>query len=288
MEKLEVKRVLITGKNSYIGQSLINWVHDNKLPIEFESIDLRDPSWKLKSFSGYDSIFHVAGIAHIKESKKNRDLYFNVNRDLAYDVAKKAKNDGVKQFIFLSSMSVYGMETGIIKQDTKPTPKTAYGKSKYEAERLIQGLQDSNFNVVILRPPMVYGPKSKGNYQFLSSFARRSFIFPKFENKRSMIFINNLSSFVKDLIENNESGLFFPQDGDYVNVSEMVQLINEVNDKKIIFTKIFNPFIKLLTKIAPFNKVFGDLYYEAGDYTYNIHTHTLRDSIKITEQGNKN
>src|SRR5690606_35554866 len=132
-----------------------------------EKISLRDDAWKEHDFSKYDVILHVAGIAHRKETKENKELYYRVNRDLTYEVAKKAKSERVSHFIFLSSLSVYGMETGIITRETVPQPKSNYGKSKLEAEELIASLSDEQFNVAILRPPMIYGKNCPGNYSKL-------------------------------------------------------------------------------------------------------------------------
>lgn len=152
-----MKKILITGAGSYIGTSFNNYMGQFKDKYKVDIIDLKNKSWCKKSFSGYDVVFHVAGIAHIKETNENKDLYYKVNRDLTIEVARKAKKDKVKQFIFLSSMSVYGLEIGIINKDTIPNPNTNYGKSKLEAEEGLNKLAASDFNVVILRPPMVYG-----------------------------------------------------------------------------------------------------------------------------------
>lgn len=258
-----MKKVLITGKNSYIGNALENWLAKEPENYQVKSIDMKDGSWKERDFSSYDVVFHVAGIAHIKETNNNQDLYYKINRDLAYETAKKAKKDGVQQFIFLSSMSVYGIETGVINKLTPIKPNTAYGKSKIEAEKLINQLNDYSFTVAILRPPMVYGSGCKGNYPRLARLARKTPFFPKIDNQRSMIYIDNLSEFVKQLIDNKDQGLFFPQNSEYVNTSEMVRLIAEFHGKRILMTKIFNPFLNFkVTKFAVFNKIFGDLVYD--------------------------
>lgn len=178
--------------------------------------------------------------------KRDKDLYFRVNRDLAYEVAKKAKKEGVSQFIFLSSMSVYGMETGVITRDTVPQPKSLYGKSKLEAEKLIEHLNDQTYKVAILRPPMVYGKGCKGNYPKLATLAKITPLFPDIDNKRSMIYVDNLSKFLKVIIDDNQSGLFFPQNNEYVKTSELVKLIAKYNNKKIRLTKLFNPIINSL------------------------------------------
>ncbi|WP_326929628.1 NAD-dependent epimerase/dehydratase family protein [Bacillus sp. m3-13] len=187
-----MKNILITGKHSYVGKNLEKWL--NKYPPDLyltDSISLRDDSWKEKDFSKYDVVFHVAGIAHIKETEENAHLYYKVNRDLAYETAKKAKNDGVNLFVFLSSMSVYGIESGLIDKHTPPRPISNYGKSKLEAEYLIEDLADDNFKVIILRPPMIYGKGCNGNYPKLVNLAKKSPFFLDIKNKRSMIYIDN-------------------------------------------------------------------------------------------------
>lgn len=159
-----MKKILITGANSYIGTSFEKYMAQWPEKYQVDTVDMIDGTWREKDFSGYDTVFHVAGIAHQKETQENAELYYKINRDLAFDTAVKAKTDGVKQFIFLSSMSVYGLETGVITKETVPTPKSNYGKSKLQAEELLNGLADETFKVAILRPPMVYGKGCKGNY----------------------------------------------------------------------------------------------------------------------------
>ena len=114
-----MKRILITGAGSYIGTSFEKYLKDFGDEYSVDTVDMVDGSWREKSFSGYDAIFHVAGIAHIKETKDNAHIYYEVNRDLVKDVVEKAKSDNVKQFVFLSSMSVYGLTKGRITEKTK-------------------------------------------------------------------------------------------------------------------------------------------------------------------------
>lgn len=120
----------------------------------------------------------MAGIAHIKETDENRKLYYEINRDLSVDIAKCAKRAGVKQYVLLSSMSVYGMVTGHITKNTIPHPINAYGDSKLQADNIIEKMRDTSFKIAIVRPPMVYGKDCKGNYQTLRKFAMKSPIFP--------------------------------------------------------------------------------------------------------------
>lgn len=254
-----MKKILITGANSYIGTNFENYIKQYE-DYQIDTIDMIDGTWRNYDFSGYDVVFHVAGIAHRRETRQNAPLYYEVNRDLAIEVAQKAKNSEIPHFIFLSSMSVYGLTTGVITKKTPPCPKSNYGKSKLEAEMKLREMANSEFNVAIVRPPMVYGEGCKGNYQLLKKAALKLPIFPDIENKRSMIKIENLVVFIKQIIDCNLTGLFYPQDDEYICTSEMVAKIARENGRKIRLTKLFNPIIKRV-HIGVFEKIFGDLIY---------------------------
>lgn len=262
-----MKRILIAGAGSYIGTSFEKWL--KKFPDDYctYTLDMKNHFWKEEDFSKYEVVLYAAGIVHIKETEENRALFYNVNRDLSYEIAKKAKNDGIRQFIFLSTMSVYGIENGIITENSYLNPKSDYGKSKLQAEELIKNLEDNSFRVAIIRPPMVYGKGCRGNYQRLSKMAVKVPLFPKTDNKRSMIYIDNLCEFIKQLIDNYERGLFFPQNKEYVNSSEMVKFIAEAHGRKIWMIKLFNPLLRQLN-IKIINKVFDDLIYEMNMSEY--------------------
>ena len=258
-----MKKILITGANSYIGTSFEKYMQQYVDKYQVDTIDMIDGSWRKKDFSKYDVVFHVAGIAHQKETKKNADLYYRVNRDLVIEVAQKAKAHGVFQFIFLSSMSVYGMDTGVITKETKPDPKSNYGKSKWQAEQGLEKMRSETFNICILRPPMVYGDGCKGNYQTLVKIAQKAPFLADYKNERSMIHIDNLSSFVKAIIDDKKSGVFFPQDSHYVCTCQMIQSIATMNGKRLRLTKLLNPFIGLIKVFTRRGKkAFGNLIYE--------------------------
>ena len=133
---------------------------------------------------------------------------------------------------------------------------------------------------------MVYGKGCKGNYQRLAKLAVKTPIFPDIDNKRSMVYIDNLCEFVRLLIDDCGAGLYFPQNDEYVKTSEMVKLIAEAHGKKIRMTKLFNPLLRLL-RLSTVNKVFGDLVYAqsmSSDYDKaNYRIRSLRDSIELTE-----
>lgn len=259
-----MKKILITGANSYIGQSLENWLEKSQGDYQVDTLDMINPAWKEYDFSPYDSIFHVAAIVHKNEKNLNQDLYDKVNRDLPIELATLAKKAGVAQFIFLSSMSVYGNNEEVITKSTKENPSTYYGKSKLAAENGLKKLADDSFNLLILRPPMVYGPNATGNYTRLSKLSKLTVAFPKINNNRSMIFIDNLMEFIKQAIDRELSGLSFPQNKEYVTTSTLVKTIRQANGKKTLLTSIFNPILNQLTGIGQFNKLFGNLVYDQG------------------------
>lgn len=269
-----MKKVLVTGENGYIGKQFNKWINNNESRIILEFISVREDNWKLKDFSDYDVVLHLAGIAHVSRNPKLEDLYYKINRDLTFKVAKKAKKDGVKQFIFMSSIIVYGkksigLKNGIITKNTEPVPNDFYGDSKLQAEGLLENLQSEEFNVVIIRPPMIYGPESKGNFELLKKFVPLTFVFPYIENKRSMLFIDNLSFFLKLIILNEDKGIFFPQNKEYVSTSNLVKEIANNYNKKMILTTTFNfVILRLIRKVNLFEKLFGNLAYDHSLSTY--------------------
>lgn len=287
-----MKKILVTGANSYIGASFERWISKKYEEYSVDKISVRDDKWKEYSFKEYDVVYHTAAIVHVKEN--DEDKYYQVNRDLTLDIAKKAKEEGVKQFIFLSTMGVYGTETGYITNDTVTAPKTPYAKSKYEAERLLLEIKSDDFRIAILRPPIVYGERCPGNYTRLATLAVRLPFFPNINNERSMIYIDNLSEFVRLIIDQSKSGVFFPQNKDYVKTTELMKIIAKVHKKKLKATKLFNLLVFLVSNLSDtFRKVFGSFVYdkqllggpeseffgEGLDYT----TCSFYESIKMTE-----
>lgn len=290
-----MKKILITGANSYIGTSFENYISQFPDAYQTETVDMIDGTWREKSFAGYDAVFHVAGIAHSdsgKVSEERKAFYYKINTDLAVETARKAKADGVKQFIFMSSAIVYGDSAPIgrnkiITPDTPLSPANFYGDSKVQAEKGILPLNDEHFKVVILRPPMIYGPGSKGNYPVLAKLAKKLPVFPVVENQRSMLYIGNLVEFVRLMVENGEQGIFWPQNREYSNTTELVRLIAQANGKKVVMIQGFTWALKLLRHFTgPVDKAFGSLCYQQSmsEYPQNYRKFDLEESIRITEE----
>lgn len=283
-----MKKILITGANSYIGTSFEKYMkkYDGYM---IDTLDMFDASWREKDFSGYDVVFHVAGIAHsdVKNvTEETKKKYYAVNTNLTVETARKAKESGVGQFIFMSSMIVFGTKQECIGKDTVPNPDNFYGDSKLKADIGIHNLEDESFKVVSVRPPMIYGKGSKGNYPLLAKFAKHTPVFPCYHNKRSMLYIENLCEFIRRIIDNNETGFFYPQNSEYTETYKMVGEIAEVSGKKIVFVKLFNPLIKICKGHPVIKKVFGNMYYDRvlSDYDNNSWCVVdLKESIKRTE-----
>jgi len=284
-----MKKILITGQNSYIGNKFEEWVSQWPDDYQITKISVRNDDWKNQNWGIYDVVLNVAGIAHNSSDKSLEDLYYQVNRDLTIDLASKAKKDEVKQFIHLSSIIVYGASktiNGMITKDTIPEPANFYGDSKLQGELGIQPLSNEKYKVAIVRPPMIYGKGSKGNYPLLSKLAQKTLIFPYIKNCRSMIYIDNLSEFVRILINENSHGLFFPQNEEYVCTSEMVRIISNVHNKNINFFKISSLVVRVL-KFNIVKKIFGNLTYDKkmsnlDNFDYQVQN--FKKSIIITEK----
>ncbi len=280
-------RLLITGAGSYIGQeTAAHWqAATGQAP---RTVDVRGEAWREISFQGYDAVLHVAGIAHRRETEEEAQEYYAVNRDLAVAVAKKAKAEGVRQFVFLSSMSVYGLTTGHITAQTAPCPGTHYGKSKLQAERALGALAAESFAVAVLRPPMVYGKGCRGNYPRLSALVQKALLFPKVGNRRSMLYIDVLTAFLTRLMESGRGGLFFPQNSEYVSTDDLVREIARARGKRVWQFRGLGWLLHLLApRVAVVGKLFGSLTYDramSGDFPEEAPM-DFAETIRRTEEG---
>ena len=273
------KKLLIIGKNSYIGSSFKSYVENGFLDIQQLQVKMtgsKNNQWQSEDLSQYDVILHAAAIVHQKETEDKRQLYIDVNKNLPVEVAKKAKAAGVKQFLFLSTMAVYGEVEGAITKDTPLKPTTMYGKTKLAAERELAKLADENFKIVILRPPMVYGENCPGNYTRFKKLAKVLPVFPDVENKRSMVHVDILSACIlKQIMQSSEQEctekvqsvtILHPQDKYPVKTTDMYVKLRRDMGKKTYTIKVFNGMIEVLKgRVGTVRKLFGSCYYNGVD-----------------------
>ncbi len=300
-----MKRILIIGSGSYIGTS-VEWylarynAELGKEEYRIDTLSQRDETWETYNFAPYDTIFDVTGIAHVdvdKVSEDTKELYQRINCEWAAAAARKAKRQGVPQFIYMSSVIVYGDSAPLgqkkhITEETPAAPANFYGESKLRAEQKLSELSDQAFHVALIRSPFVYGPNCRGNYPLLARMAEKTSVFPKIENERSMIYVENLAEFLRMLIDSGKGGLFFPQNGEYTTTARMVQLIGAAREKKIQLWNALNPLVKLAARVPGrvgkmANKAFGSLTIDQElskrDFKgYQIYS--LEESIRKTER----
>lgn len=280
-------KIIIIGKNGYIARNLLTALHNSSMIEEIKAVSVRQ-GIKDIDFNNYDVCIHTAALVHKKESQYQESDYFKVNTDLTIEIAKKAKNQGIKQFIFLSTMAVYGIEQGEINQQSLLQPKTFYGHSKLAAEQALQAMQDEHFTIAIVRPPMIYGPNCPGNYALLRKLAKKTPIFPYVQNQRSMLFIDHLCEFINQLMMNKDAGIFHPQDRAYINTAQMVVEISKQNKQPLFLSKVGGVIVnKVFSNVSLVNKVFGNLTYaqEISQYDDNSYQRfTVTEAIEKTEQ----
>lgn len=270
-------KVVVTGKNSYIGGCIGEKLIEKGFDVS--KISVREP-YKEDIFCNAYAVVHCAALVH-SPSVKDKEMYSNINYRLAVNLARLAKKSGVKHFVFLSTMSVYGKNEGVINKAALLKPVTPYGESKLNAEREIAAMQDNNFLVTVVRPPMVYGKGCPGNYNTLRGLALKLPVFPRVNNKRSMIYSYNLAYFICDVIEKQMKGVYMPANSEAVNTSQMVYLIANANGKKIILSRLLGAIVSLLPVRAA-KKAFGSLYY-AEDCVYKCGYVDFEKSVYETE-----
>ncbi len=291
------KRILVLGASSYIGVSFQEYLKKYaKDRLSADSVSLRGDDWKHTDWSVYDSIINVTGRAHADTgtlTPEEKREYYEVNCRLACRAAKKAIADGAGQYIYFSSIIVYGDSSDsrkpvVITRQTKPAPTSFYGDSKWKAEEGLRKLFAGRpARLAILRPPMVYGPGCRGNYRTLEKLAVKLPVFPDYPNRRSMLYIENLCEFLCLLVENQDEGLFFPQNREYVSTSGLVRLIARARGQKIVCTKLLNPAVAAAGVLpgkygSLVRKAFGSLVYEKGMSVYRggeYRKYSLEESV---------
>ena len=306
---------MITGAGSYVGESVRSYMlaHGD---YEIDAVDTMNDAWKVADFSQYDVVYHVAGIAHVNADPKMEPLYWKVNRDLTLEVARMAQEAGVKQFVFMSSQIVFhesqSLKSEMLTAQTEPNPNGFYGGSKLEAEKGLWELRKAGgaMKICVLRPPMIYGPNSKGNFPRLMALACKTPVFPAWHNKRSMLYIDNLAElipfgafppshlgnaqaslallsvwrrFVKQCVDRELEGTFYPQNREQADTVEIIRFFAKAAGHKVWITKLLNPFVWLGSFVLqPINKMFATYYYdpEMSKYDFEYQLVSFEESLK--------
>lgn len=259
-------KVLLVGKDSYIGNHIEEWLSSKGMKVY--QLDVLTEEWKSYDYSEFDSIVHVAGIVH-RPDCKDWDLYKRVNTDMPIEIATMAKKQGVRQYVFFSTMGVYGIEKQLypntIDKSTPLNASSMYSRSKLLAEKGLCKLQDKSFNVAIIRPPSVYGKGCRGNYiPEFSKVVKKIPIIPlAYQNvKQSMIYIDNLCELVSLVVADNYKGIYCPQDERSVSAVEILDAIAKGLNLKRPHSRFFGIIVRLLSFIDIINKAYGGVEYK--------------------------
>lgn len=292
-----MKKVLIIGKNSYIAKNFICYSSNKEYSeVEIDGVSASNGEWKETGFEGYHTVLFLAGKVHEKKTEENKKEYDEINYQLAMEVAKKSQEANVLQFIYMSTAAVYGdagQEKGdiIIDENSPCTPKTDYGISKRKAEIALLKLEEekeqeeNKMKICIVRPPMVYGKECPGNFMKLYHLAVKIPIFPLIHNQRSMIAIDNLCELLYQVVVKEGSGIYHPQDREYVETSKLVGYMRKVNGNGILYVKRFNPFISVAVKmVGTVEKVFGNYVYVKRLSQYEGIEYQVTDVKKVLKK----
>lgn len=283
-------KILITGSNGYLGSSFINQYSDK---YNFEKFSLLNQKLEDINFDNIDIVLHCAALVHQKV-ELSYEKYHKINVEYPVKLAKLAKENGVKQFVFISTIAVYGEDEEKLDENTIYNPITPYGKSKLEAEKELLKLNDDSFIVSIIRPPMIYGKNAPGNIDSLVKLVKKLPIIPlgKIENKRSFISIQNLCYLVDEVITQQKAGIFLASDNEPLSTSRFIELIAKNLDKKIYLIKI--PFFESLLKLVKpsFHKrLYGSLEVDNTITKEKLNLknpYSVEDGIRLMIKGEKN
>ncbi len=283
-------KLLITGASGFVGSY---FVENYKDKYEIKTFSFRKDNINTLDCTDIDIVFHLSALVH-QMGGANKEKYERVNVAQTLELAKKAKKSGLKNFVFMSTVKVYGEETDITySENSECSPQDEYGKSKLKSELELQKLEDKNFKVSIIRTPIVYGYGVKANIKSLVNLVNKVSILPfgKIKNKRSMVYIGNLCHLVDEVISQNKSGIFLASDDEHLNTSRLIELIAKNLDKKVYLIKI--PFFESLLKLVKpsFHKrLYGSLEVDNSITKEKLNLknrYSVEEGIKLMIQGEK-
>ena len=282
-----MKKFLITGSNGYLGSSFISKYKNKYL---FEKFSLLTQKLEDINFDNVDIVLNCAALVHQKV-EHSYEKYHEINVEYPVKLAKLAKQNGVKQFVFISTIAIYGEDKEKIDENTTYEPITPYGKSKLEAEKELLELNDDNFVVSIIRPPMIYGKNAPGNIDSLVKLVKKLPVIPlgKIDNKRSFISIQNLCYIIDEIITQKQNGVFLASDDEPLSTSKLIELIAKNLDKRIYLIKIpfFESLLKLL-KPSFHKRLYGSLEVDNSitkEKLNLVNPYSVEDGIKLMLNG---
>ena len=261
------KTILLTGASGFVGQRFLEY---NKSNFTIRTVSLINQAVENIDFTGVDAILHLAGKAH-QMTKIEDSIYFDVNTELTKKLALAAKAKGVSHFIFISTIKVFGEHQNSVLTEGSPCEpiNDPYGQSKLQAEKFLQSIEDATFAVSIVRPPLIYGPRVKGNLiRFLKLADNGNPLpFAHIDNRRTMVFLDNLIEMINALIRQKKSGIFLAADAQPLSTTF---LISEMRKKMARPTRLFtmpSPLKWVLKKVKPemYIRLYGSLEMDAQD-----------------------
>ncbi|MBE0497146.1 MAG: NAD-dependent epimerase/dehydratase family protein [Campylobacterales bacterium] len=254
-----MKKLLITGSNGFVGNYFRN-EHESKYSMETFSF-LKDDIGTLDC-TNIDAIFHLSALVH-QMGGASEDEYEKVNVAQTLYLARKAKEAGVGQFVFMSTVKVYGEESDeTYTEYSTCKPLDAYGRSKRKAEEELLKLETENFKISIIRTPIVYGAGVKANIQSLTRLIQKLPVLPfgGIQNKRSFVYVGNLCHLVNEVLLQQKGGIFLASDNAPLSTTRLCELITQGLGKKVWLIKIpfFETIVKKL-KPAIYQRLYGNL-----------------------------
>ncbi len=252
-------KLLITGSNGFVGNYFIN---QYKEKYEIKTFSFLKDDINSLDCSDVDVVFHLSALVHQMDGA-SKEEYEKVNVTQTLQLAKKAKECGVKQFVFMSTVKVYGEETeSVYTEKSICNPEDEYGKSKLKAEKLLLEVESENFRVSIIRTPIIYGYGVKANIKSLVKLVNKIPILPfgDIENRRSMVYIGNLCHLVDVVIDQQKAGIFLASDDEPLSTTRLIELIAKNLGKKVYLVKI--PFFETLLKLLKpsfYKRLYGSL-----------------------------
>jgi nucleoside-diphosphate-sugar epimerase len=265
-------RVLVTGATGFAGRAVVRRMAREPrfvvraaargaataLPAgtEFVQADVTSEAEWEPALRGVDAVVHLAARAHVMRDAVADPLaeFGRVNVTGTLNVARQAAAAGVKRFVYLSSVKVNG-ESGIYAETDPPAPQDAYGISKFEAEIGLQTLaRAGRMDVVIIRPPLVYGPGVRANFSMLMRAVARGVPLPfgAVQNRRSLVGLDNLVDFIVTCVEHpaarNET--FMVSDGEDLSTAELTVRLARAMNTRARLIRVPVPALTLLATLT--------------------------------------